>query len=54
MADMVLFFDALWGLIWFPLEHLSLESRLLSYPLLVLFLGALFGLLFRTLRGVAR
>jgi hypothetical protein len=54
MTEMISFFDAFWKLMWFPLEHLSLELCVISCPLLILVIGMIFGQLFKFLRGCVR
>lgn len=46
MADVILFFDAFWGLMWFPLFNLFLENILISCPALLLIICMVFEFLF--------
>lgn len=51
MDALIPIFDACWGLLWFPLANLSLDSFLLACPFLLMVIMAIVGLVCGIFRG---
>lgn len=51
MTDLILLFDSIWRLLWFPLQNLSFDNPIIVSPLILLIIGYVFGSVFKVLRG---
>lgn len=50
MDVLLAFFEAMWGLMWFPLMHLEFGYVLVACPFLLLLLALVFGSVMNVIR----